>query len=619
MRAMVTRLLLLSPWLLLSAVRPVQSGPDWIAEGNQVAAFFGISVADAGDVNGDGYSDVIVGAELYEQGEVDEGGAFLFFGSAAGLSATPDWSAEGNQERARFGVSVSGAGDVNGDGFDDVLVGAPGFDNGELAEGRAYLFLGSASGPSTTPDWTTESNQQAARLGEAVSGAGDVNGDGFDDVLVGAPNYNAAHTKDGRAYLFLVSAGGLSATPDWSVEGNQEDGFFATSLSCAGDVNGDGFDEVIVGARNHTNGQVNEGGAFLYLGSATGPSVAADWTAESDQQNARFGMSVSGAGDVNGDGFDDFLVGAPQFDAGADEGRAFLYLGAPGGPATMPDWTADGTLLGDRFGVSVSRAGDVNGDGFDDVIVGANLFNTGPQADEGRACLFLGSMSGLASTADRCVESDLRSASLGISVSAAGDVDGDGFDDVIVGADGYANGESHEGAALLYLGRAFHDCNANGIDDLDDIAGGGSQDRNTNETPDECEAIGTPYCAGAPNSVGPGSRISALGSAGPYDNDVTLLSKGNPAGQTGQFFFGFNEIQAPFGNGFLCVSGSLRRLFPLRVTDATGLALGPVDLDQPPANQILAGSTVKFQWWYRDPMGGGSRFNLSDALSITFQ
>ncbi|MCK4525873.1 FG-GAP repeat protein, partial [candidate division WOR-3 bacterium] len=149
--------------------------PDWTAESDQADAHFGILVSQAGDVNGDGHSDVIVGAHRYDNGQIDEGRAFVYHGSVSGLSTTPDWTAESNQEDAYFGISVSQAGDVNGDGYSDVIVGASYYDNGQTDEGRAFVYHGSSSGLSTTPDWTVESNQADAYFGNSVSQAGDVN------------------------------------------------------------------------------------------------------------------------------------------------------------------------------------------------------------------------------------------------------------------------------------------------------------------------------------------------------------------------------------------------------------------------------------------------------------
>src|SRR6185503_1880637 len=159
-------------------------------EGNQAGGYFGYSVASAGDVNGDGFGDVIVGAEAYDNPESNEGRAFVYLGSSSGLSPAPDWSAESNQASSYYGSSVASAGDVNGDGFGDVLVGAPRYDSPESNEGRAFLYLGSASGPAAAPIWTAESNQVGTDFSRSMASAGDVNGDGYGDVIVGALFYD---------------------------------------------------------------------------------------------------------------------------------------------------------------------------------------------------------------------------------------------------------------------------------------------------------------------------------------------------------------------------------------------------------------------------------------------
>src|SRR5262245_47250081 len=151
---------------------------------------FGISVGTAGDVNGDGYDDVIVGAYQYDNGKPDEGRSFVYQGSVSGLSTTPDWRAESNQTNAYFGIAVGTAGDVNGDGYDDVIVGADQYDHGQTDEGRTFVYYGSASGLSSKPNWTAETNQTNARFGVAVGTAGDVNGDGYGDLIAGGNGFD---------------------------------------------------------------------------------------------------------------------------------------------------------------------------------------------------------------------------------------------------------------------------------------------------------------------------------------------------------------------------------------------------------------------------------------------
>ncbi len=433
-------------------VDPVLATAEWTAESNQADAYFGWSVASAGDVNGDGYGDVVAGAYNYTNGQSAEGRAFVYLGSASGLSSSAAWTAESNQADAYFGSSVASAGDVNRDGYGDVVVGAFGYDNGQSDEGRVFVYLGSASGLSTSAAWTAESNQAGAYFGRSVVSAGDVNGDGYGDVVVGAPEYDKGQANEGRAFVYLGGASGLATSAAWTAESNQEGASFGTSVASAGDVNGDGYGDVVVGASLYDNGQSNEGRAFVYLGSAAGLSSSAAWTAESNKERAYFGFSVASAGDVNGDGFGDVVVGAPAHDnVQVFEGRAFVYLGSASGLSTSAAWTAESDQNYAQFGWSVASAGDENGDGYDDVVVGAREFRNG-QSQEGRAFVYQGGASGLSTSAGWTAESNKAEAQLGSSVASAGDVNGDGYDDVVVGAPYFTNGQANEGRVFVYLG-----------------------------------------------------------------------------------------------------------------------------------------------------------------------
>ena len=434
-------------------VDPLTTTAGWTVESDQSSAQIGSSVATAGDVNGDGYSDVIVGAEWYDNGNSDEGAAFVYHGGPSGPSTTPDWTAEGEQNGANFGQSVFTAGDVNNDGYSDVLVGAHNYDNPDNSEGRAFLYLGSASGLLTTPSWTDEGDQADAQFGYSVATAGDVNGDGFSDILVGANYFDNGESNEGRAYLYLGGASGPSLTPDWTAEADQADSEFGLSLS-GGDVNGDGFSDIIVGIPYYDNGSSDTGRLIAYYGSISGPSSTADWTVDSPQASSSLGRSVAFAGDVNGDGYGDVIAGAHMYDGGElDEGRTFLYRGGLSGLSTSASWTAESDQASARFGYFVSSAGDVNGDGYADVMVGANQYDDG-QNDEGVVFVYHGSSSGLSASANWTSESNQADAQLGRAVALAGDVNGDGYSDVIIGAPFYDNPENEEGRAYIYNGSA---------------------------------------------------------------------------------------------------------------------------------------------------------------------
>jgi hypothetical protein len=297
--------------------------PARYLQGNQAEAAFGGSVAFAGDVNGDGFSDVIIGASLYDSGQEDEGRAYVYHGSASGIGEFPAWHAASNYVEGLMGSSVSPAGDVNRDGYADVLVGASMFTNGQLYEGKAYVWHGSADGvnggidgSNSNADWSFECNQVEARLGYAVSTAGDVNGDGYSDVIVAAPYYTDGETGEGAAWIFHGSSTGVSDTWDNMDVGNQISAHFGMSVAMAGDVNGDGYGDVIVGAPDYTLTESEEGRAFVWYGHAGGISSTRDWDGEGGVANTHYGHTVATAGDVNGDGYSEIFIAA-QGDTGA--------------------------------------------------------------------------------------------------------------------------------------------------------------------------------------------------------------------------------------------------------------------------------------------------------------
>jgi len=423
-------------------------------ESNQASAQMGFSVSGAGDVNGDGYGDVIVGVNLFDNGQTDEGAAFVYHGSATGLSTTAAAMVESNQANAQMGLCVSGADDVNGDGYSDVIVGVYFYDNGQTNEGAAFVYHGSVTGLSTTAAAIVESNQANAQMGRTVAGAGDVNGDGYSDIIVGSSRYDNGQTDEGAAFICHGSAAGINTTATAIVEINQANAQMGFSVSGAGDVNGDGYSDVVVGAWAYTNGQTNEGAVFIYHGQPTGINTSAAAMVESNQANAQMGYSVSGIGDVNGDGYSDVIVGARVYDNGeTDEGAAFVYHGSTTGINTIAAALLESNQVNAQMGFSLSGAGDVNGDGYSDVVVGAVLYDNG-QTDEGAAFVYHGSATGLSTTAAAMVESNQASAQMGFSVSGAGDVNGDGYSDVIAGVYFYDNAQTDEGAAFIYHGNS---------------------------------------------------------------------------------------------------------------------------------------------------------------------
>ncbi len=471
-----------SPPIELSDVAAGTGG--FVINGIDPGDWSGIGVSGAGDVNGDGLADLIVGTRNVDPVRgLGDGESYVVFGKADGAvveladvtAGTGGFVIIGTRRDDIAFRSVSGAGDVNGDGLADLIVGAPTNNPG----GASYVVFGKADGAAVELSDNTAIDPRGFVIngigvrdffGGSVSGAGDVNGDGFADLIVGA--FAAAPGGDraaGKSYVVFGKANGAAVelsdvaagTGGFVINGIDMDDFSGGNVSGAGDVNGDGLADLIVGARTaDPGGDSGAGESYVVFGKTDGTAVelsdiaagTGGFVINGIDMDDFSGRGVSGAGDVNGDGLADLIVGATGADPGGDSaaGESYVVFGKGNGAAVELSDVAGGTggfvINGidpsDRSGRSVSGAGDVNGDGLADLIVGAYRADSGGAIDAGESYVVFGKtdgtaveLSAVASGTGGFVMNGIGPGDRsGLSLSGAGDVNGDGLADLIVGA-----------------------------------------------------------------------------------------------------------------------------------------------------------------------------------------
>ncbi|MDI9335502.1 MAG: FG-GAP-like repeat-containing protein, partial [Gammaproteobacteria bacterium] len=482
--------------------------------------YSGYSVSKAGDINGDGYADLMVGAPYTGTNGVDSGTSYVVFGKAdwSGVAefnlqtlanGADGFALTGEADGDESGTSISGVGDINKDGYADLIVGAYGSSHNGIGSGTSYVVFGKAdwSGVETLSLQTiAEGKGGFALMGEAdgdgsgnsVSGAGDINGDGYVDLIVGAYGADSHGANSGTSYVVFGKAdwsgvGTLSlqtiaeGTGGFALTGEADGDGSGYSVSGVGDINGDGYADLMVGAYGADRNGVNSGTSYVVFGKSNWSGVGTLSLQTIAEGTGGFaltgeagydysGYSVSSAGDINGDGYADLMVGVPFANSnGFDSGTSYVVFGKSNwsGVGTLSLQTiAEGTggfaLTGEGgyeySSASISAVGDINKDGYADVIVGAyssdhNGFESGTsyvvfgKADwSGVSSLnlstILNGMGGFALTGDTDYDSSGR------SVSGAGDINGDGYADFMVGAP-YADRNGNEsGTSYVVFGQA---------------------------------------------------------------------------------------------------------------------------------------------------------------------
>jgi Ca2+-binding RTX toxin-like protein len=479
-------------------------------------------VSGAGDINGDGIDDLIIGAEGADPNGQGSGQSYVVFCRREGFAASINLSdLNGSNGFALNGIgaydnsgdSVSGAGDINGDGIDDLIIGAPFASPNGNYSGQSYVVFGRREPFAAELNLSELNGSNGFALngiawfdlsGNSVSGAGDINGDGIDDLIIGASLADPNSVESGQSYVVFgrrepfaaeLNLSELDGSNGFALNGIAEWDRLGISVSGAGDIDGDGIDDLIVGASGASPNGNYTGQSYVVFGSRSGFAASINLSDLNGSNGFalngiaggdELGISLRGAGDINGDGIDDLIIGAREASPnGVESGQSYVVFGRREGFAAefnlsvlngSNGFALNGIAAYDNSGNSVSGAGDINGDGIDDIIIGA--WGASPNGNySGQSYVVFGRREGFAASINL---SDLNGSNgfalngiaggdqSGNSVSGAGDLNGDGIDDLIIGAPGASPNGNYSGQSYVVYGNAPSvldlNGNATGID-----------------------------------------------------------------------------------------------------------------------------------------------------------
>jgi hypothetical protein len=522
-----------------------------VFNGSNPADLLGWANSGAGDVNLDGYDDVVVGAPFADPNGSSSGLVRVFSGKDG--SILHEW--HGQQAGGRFGQTVSDAGDVDLDGYPDVIIGINFFD------GEAGVDCGAAevySGSTGLMIYHWEGVAPGDVFGDAVADAGDVNDDGTPDLVVSSRLNDQNGESSGMARVFSGEDGSVLYT--WFGAGGD---LFGSGLDGAGDVNADGHDDIIVGARWADLGGTNSGAAYVFSGFDGSVLHTFPGGAPGDG----LGNSTAGGGDINKDGRADLLVGAWTTDTnGTDAGSLLVYSGLDGSPL----FAVHGDMPADRLGVFVSTAGDVNHDGWVDFMTGAFGMDI-TASNSGAVRVYSGKDASIFFT----VYGDNTGDELGVVVSEAGDVNADGWDDVISGTYWNDVNGMDTGSARVYSGPVT----------LLPTLGAGLAGTN-----------------GVPELIAGGTLVGG--------SPLTLKLNEALAGTSAHLIVGISALNAPFKGGVMLPAPNF--ILPGLPTDVHGQFL--LDLLTPTG--MPSGVPRYFQYWISDP-AGAQGFSASNGATAT--